>query len=140
ITGGIDINEGTLRVRAPLPSQAITIADGATLDTDQEMRFGAGINVASGATANIIANTNIGNISAAGATLNLFTPSTISANDNWGVNGSPAAVNVSSTTESSGFFRLRVNGGGFNTTESLAGTAVHLDNITMWTRTNSGGN
>ncbi len=140
ITGGINIDAGTLRLRATIPTQAVTIANGATLDTTVEMRFAAGINVASGATANIIANANIGNLNAAGATLNFVAPlagNTVSANDNWGLNGSPAAVNVSSP--SGGFFRLRINGGGY-VGASLLSTAVNLDNITTWTRTNSGGN
>ena len=56
-----------------------------------------GINIPSGATATIIANANIGNLNAAGATINMIAPSagnTISANDNWALNGSPAAVNL----------------------------------------------
>ncbi len=146
LTGGININAGTLRINSVINGQAINIANGATLSTNQELRnvvvgpAAHTINVASGATANIIANSNVGNVAAAGATLNLSVPNageTFSANDSWAVNGSISRLNVSSAN--GGFFRLRINGGAFDG-NSFANTHVDLDNITTWTRTNSGGN
>jgi fibronectin-binding autotransporter adhesin len=141
ITGGINVDAGTLRVRAVIPAQAINLANGTTLDTNQAIRFAQNINVPSGATATIIANADIGNIAASGATLNIIAPAagnTVSANDNWAVNGSAAVINVSAPA--GGFFRLRPNGGAFNTGASFANTALNLDNIITWSRSSSGGN
>jgi fibronectin-binding autotransporter adhesin len=142
ITGGINVDAGTLRVRAVIPAQAINLANGTTLDTNQAIRFAQGINVPSGATATIIGatgTTDIGNLNASGATLNLIATgtNTIRANDNWGLNGSPAVVNASST--GSGFLSFRSNGGAYTAT-SLQNTALNLNAITLWSRTSSGGN
>ncbi|MCA9234775.1 MAG: autotransporter-associated beta strand repeat-containing protein [Planctomycetales bacterium] len=142
VTGGVDVNAGTMRLRTALPDQALSIANGATLDTTVDIRYAAGINVASGDTVNIIAKANLGNMNAAGSTINLSTPAgggTATANNNWALNGSIAALNVSGDDATTSFFRLRNNGGSFSGS-SFAGTAVNLDNITVWTRTNSGGN
>src|SRR6478752_1694386 len=66
IVGGININAGTLRQRAVLNGQAITIGNGATLDTNQSLRNVAvggavhSIVVASGNTATIRSTNNVG--------------------------------------------------------------------------------
>lgn len=146
ITGGINIDAGTLRQRAILNGQVITIGNGATLDTNQSLRnvaVGGAVHstvVASGNTATIRASNNIGNVSASGATLNLQVPasSTLTAADSWIVNGAPTAVNVTGLGAASNF-RLSINGAGFNGANFL-NTAVNLDNVIAWTRTNSGGN
>lgn len=147
IVGGISINGGTLRQRAVLNGQAITIGNGATLDTNQSLRNVAvggavhSIVVASGNTATIRATNNIGNVSASGATLNLQVPasSTLTTADSWIVNGAPAAVNVTGLGGSPSNLRLSINGAGFNGA-SFLNTPVNLDNVIAWTRTNSGGN
>jgi fibronectin-binding autotransporter adhesin len=149
VLGGINIEAGTLRQRAILNGQVITIGNGATLDTNQSLRNaivpnpgGAvhSIVVASGNTATIRATNNIGNVSASGATLNLQVPtgSTFTAADNWAVNGAPAAVNVTGLGANSNF-RISVNGAAFSGASYL-NTPVNLDNVITWTRTNSGGN
>ncbi|MBX3432271.1 MAG: autotransporter-associated beta strand repeat-containing protein [Pirellulales bacterium] len=140
ITGGINIDEGTLRVRGALNAQAITIANGATLDTSPAIRFAQGINVAAGNTATLVAGagtTDIGNLNASGAMLNLVAIAgrTLRANDNWALNGAPAVVNASG----GGRWAFRINGGSY-AGGSLQNSAVNLDDITVWTRTNSGGN
>jgi fibronectin-binding autotransporter adhesin len=143
ITGGINVNEGTLRLRSAVPlTNSFTLANGTTLDSSVNLRLTspAAFNVASGATANIISNGSIGFLNGAGATLNVSVPTagaTITADDNWALNGSLAALNVSSAA--GGFFRLRSNGGGFNA-NSFANTPVNLDNITLFVRSSSGGN
>ncbi|HEX6963623.1 MAG TPA: autotransporter-associated beta strand repeat-containing protein [Lacipirellula sp.] len=147
ITGGININAGTLRVRSALTGQTITIANGATLDTNQALRNVAvngsvhSIVVAAGDTATIRASASIGNLSVGGAHLNIIVPesSTLSADDNWAVTGSAATVNVTGSGTSS-VFRMRPNGGSFNTGASFQNSAVTLDNVLAFTRTNSGGN
>lgn len=153
ITGGININGGTLRLNGTVPGQAITMANNTTLRTatslDANIAPGGGafsLNVASGDTATIrtTASVELGNFNAAGATLNIISEApagfTLTADGDWAVNGSAAAMNVSSTN--GGFLRLRPNAGSpnFNTTNAFANTHLNLDNITMWTRSNSGGN
>ncbi|MBA3482528.1 MAG: autotransporter-associated beta strand repeat-containing protein [Pirellulales bacterium] len=149
ITGGINVNAGTLRLLSTVPGQAINIGNEARLRTGVTLDFNATpalshtINVASGATANIAATTSVelGNIDADGATLNLNVEtagSTLTADNNWALAGSAAAVNV--TSAAGGFLRLRINGGGFNGGASFQNSHLSLDNITTWTRTNSGGN
>lgn len=150
ITGGINVDAGTLRLRTPLTAQAITLGNGATLDTNQTIDTApASINVPSGATATILAASGIelGNFNASGATVNVrYTgsavsgaPGTITADGSWAVNGSPARVNVSSDVAGS-FFRMRPNGGSpaFNTTASFANTHLDLDNIVAWSRSSGG--
>src|SRR3954447_8742506 len=146
ITGGINVNAGTLRQRSVLSGQVITLANGATLDTNQSLRNVAvngavhSIVVASGNTATIRSSSNLGNISAAGANLNIQVPasSTLTASDSWIVNGSPASVNISGSGATS-IFRMRINGATFNGASFLS-SAVNLDNVIAFTSTNSGGN
>ena len=151
LTGGINVNAGTLRLQSAIPGQAINIANGATLQTGVTLdatntpAAGHTINVASGATANIntTATVEMGNFNAAGATLNLnlnTAATTLTADGDWALNGSAAAINVSSTA--GGTFRLRPNSGSpnFNTVTAFANTLLSLNNVTMFTRTNSGGN
>ena len=145
ITGGINIDEGTLRLRGAIPlGQSITLANGTTLDSSVSVRMtpipANAINVASGATATFIASAgtvDFGSLNASGATLNLIAPvgNTLRANDNWATNGSPAAVNISG----GGAFSFRSNGGGYAAT-SLQNTAVNLDGSLIWLRSSSGGN
>ncbi len=150
ITGGININAGTLRQRAVLSGQVITLANGTTLDTDQSLRNVAvngavhSIVVASGNTATIRSNNSVGNISAMGATLNLQVPemSTLSADDSWMVNGAPAAVNITGSATGSptnSVFRMRIQAGAFNGANFLS-VPVTFDNVMTFVRTNSGGN
>lgn len=149
ITGGINITAGTLRQRSVINGQVITIGNGAMLDTNQSLRNVAvptggavhSIVVASGNTATIRTNNSLGNISASGATLNIQIPgnSTLSADDNWAVNGSPAAVNFTGLGAGSSM-RLRSNGGAFNAGASFQNSAVTLDNLMVFERTGTGGN
>jgi autotransporter-associated beta strand protein len=152
ITGNVNLNAGTLRLRSALPAAAtINIANGATLATATNLDATGGriFNVAPGTTANlrIEGSSELGRFVADNATLNVnivtagatFTPS-----GNWGATGSPTALNVSST--SGGIFRIApnlssANGGirNFNA-NTFVNTAVSLDNVTVFTRTNSGGN
>lgn len=142
ITGGIDVNAGTLRVSSAVPAQALNLGNGTTLDARVDIRFGAGINVGSGNTANIIASggVDLGTMNAMGATVNLNVVSgaSVRAADNWAANGSMAALNITGDDSASNFGFW--NNGGSYSGASLAGTAVNLDNIIVWTRTNSGGN
>jgi fibronectin-binding autotransporter adhesin len=147
ITGGINVNAGTLRLNAAIPGQAVTITNGATLQIATGMDQGTNhsILVPVGQTANIRANASVdlGNFSANDATVNIHinnAGNTVTADGNWSVNGDAAAYNFSSTA--GGFIRLRPNSGtpNFNTGNAFTNSAVHLDNVTMWTRTNSGGN
>src|SRR6478752_5286256 len=91
-----------------------------------------------------ISSRNLGNISASGPTLHVAVPvsSTLTASDSWTVNGSPAAVNVtglSTASPTNSNFRMSANGAAYNGA-SLLSSAVNLDNVIAWTRTNSGGN
>jgi autotransporter-associated beta strand protein len=146
ITGGIDIAAGTLRLNAAVPAQAISIGNGATLQTAVNLD-GAGyaLSAASGATANLTipSGVSISNVSPAGATMNVRLAGaapgpTLTFNGDWAAGGGAAAYNFSS--DSGGFLRLRPNGGNFNTTTAFASAAVAMDNVNMWVRTNSGGN
>jgi fibronectin-binding autotransporter adhesin len=152
ITGGTNITAGTLRQRSVINGQVITIGNGAMLDTNQSLRNVAvptggavhSIVVASGNTATIRSSSNLGNISASGANLNIQIPnnSTLTASDNWAVNGSPATVNVtglSTNSPSNSNFRISANGAAYSGA-SLQNSAVNLDNVIAWTRTNSTGN
>jgi fibronectin-binding autotransporter adhesin len=80
ITGGININEGMLRVSAAIPAQTFTIANGATLNPTVSMdAVGTRIfSVASGATANLsITNSvEVGRFDAVGANINVNFPAT----------------------------------------------------------------
>jgi fibronectin-binding autotransporter adhesin len=144
ITGGIDVAAGTLRLGAAVPGQAISIGNGATLQTAATIDGpGHSLTAAPGSTVNLrtTASVEIGNLSMNGATLNVHlntAATTLTADNSWAVNGAPAAVNFSSTA--GGFIRMRPNGGAFNTATAFATSAVNMDNITVWTRTNSGGN
>jgi autotransporter-associated beta strand protein len=152
ITGGININAGTLRINGTIPGQAITMANNTTLRTGVPLDAniaptgGFSLNVASGNTATIRATTSVelGNFNVAGATLNIVQEgaagSTITADGDWAAGGGAAVMNVSSTN--GGFLRLRPNGGtpAFNTTNAFATTRLNVDNMTVWVRTNSGGN
>jgi autotransporter-associated beta strand protein len=145
ITGGISINAGTLRAQAPLPGNVVTIASGATLETNVNFDGGgAGLAAPSGATANLrlTGSNSISNVSPAGATMNVHfaaaTAPTLTFNGDWAVGGGAAAYNF--TSDAGGFLRLRPNGGNFNTGTAFANAAVTLDNVNVWVRSNSGGN
>jgi autotransporter-associated beta strand protein len=108
IIGGIDIEEGTLRVAAALPSQVFTFANGATLHPTVDMQaLGNRIfSIPSGATANFtITNTvEVGRFNASGANINVNFPATAAAgarfspSSNWTADGatSPATFVVNS--------------------------------------------
>ena len=166
ITGGINVNEGTLRAAAFLPAQTITLANGATFDAraSQDAVGTRIFSVASGATANINigASVEVGRFDAAGANLNVTFPSTAAAgtrftpSGNWlasGATNNPAAftVNSAAAAPSSGFntgavVRLAPNlssaSGGIRNFNgaTFTNTAVTLNNTMLYSRTNSGGN
>jgi autotransporter-associated beta strand protein len=110
ITGGIDIEEGTLRVGAAVPAQTFTIANGATLHPNVSLdATGTRIfSVATGATANltITGSVEVGRFDAAGANINVNFPSNASAgarftpSGNWlasAATASPAAFVINSS-------------------------------------------
>jgi fibronectin-binding autotransporter adhesin len=108
LTGGIDINAGTLRVNTAMPAQAFTIANGATLHPTVDMQALGGrvFNIASGATANfkVTNSVEVGRFSASGANINVNFPANAAAgarfspSSNWTANGatSPATFVVNS--------------------------------------------
>jgi autotransporter-associated beta strand protein len=109
ITGGIDLEEGTLRINALVPAQTTTIANGATLQPGISLdATGTRIfSVASGATANltIAASVEVGRFDAAGANINVNFPATAGAgtrftpSGNWlasAATASPAAFVINS--------------------------------------------
>jgi autotransporter-associated beta strand protein len=145
ITGGINVNQGTLRALSVLPGNVVTIANGATLQTNVNFDGGgAGLAVPSGATANLrlTGSNSISNVSPAGATVNVHfanaTAPTLTMNGDWAVGGGATAYNF--TSDAGGFLRMRPNGGGFNTGTAFANAHVSMDNVSGWVRTNSGGN
>jgi autotransporter-associated beta strand protein len=109
ITGGIDIEEGTLRINAAVPVQTISIANGATLHPNVSLdATGTRIfSVASGATANltITGSVEVGRFDAAGANINVNFPANAAAgarftpSGNWlasGATANPAAFVINS--------------------------------------------
>jgi autotransporter-associated beta strand protein len=109
VTGGIQINEGTLRVSNTIPAQTFTIANGATLNPKVSMdAVGTRIfSVASGATANlsIEGSVEVGRFDAVGANINVNFPTTAAAgarftpSGNWlasGASNNPATFVVNS--------------------------------------------
>ncbi len=149
ITGGINVNEGTLR----LDSQAVfttesadqtkTLADGTTLESAQIVL--ANVTVASGATANLNltagATSYINNVTGAGTgetlNLNLASAGTVyTADGDW---SGFANLNATGQDATASVMRLRPNGGSFSS-NSLANTHWNLDNTSVYTRTNSYGN
>jgi fibronectin-binding autotransporter adhesin len=153
-TGGINVDGGTLRIEdgAVVPAQSTFIRNGATLSVPVGIGTAAApLNVPAGMTANLVSRngvTNTGNTSAgvgggAGSTLNISLGTdghTISADGNWATGGSLGTLNVSGVSGGlTDYFRIRSNGGAY-TANSLAGTSVNLNDIVMFTRTNSGGN
>lgn len=152
ITGPVTVNAGTLRLDVALPpTTPITLGNGTTLQTNLNMDATGSrqFNVASGSTVNldITGDVELGRMTADGATLNVTiepAAGTFTPGGNWGATGSPAAFNVNSPN--GGFLRLApnlssANGGirNFNA-NTLLNSAVKLQNTTLWTRTNSGGN
>jgi autotransporter-associated beta strand protein len=158
LTGTINVNQGTLRATAlatfdfeTVTTPAVTqfaLAGGATIETaaslGQNAAAGAGVTLAAGTTATI---TKLGtgsvffsNVSGAGSTLNFnVAGGTASVDRDWAAAGSLAAINFTGTAITPANVRIRNNGGTFNAI-SFANTAVNLDNVVLYTNTNSGGN
>ncbi len=143
ITGGINITGGRLRLAAgsAMPVQAITMANGTTLETAITVRT---ISVAAGATATVRA-TNTASVAmggilpaGAGSTLN-FRGSTgqIDAQNDWTgfQNVNMIGEGVTRTP-----IRLTINNTPSFTGGSFTNSNLHLDNVNLFVRTNSQGN
>jgi fibronectin-binding autotransporter adhesin len=162
LTGDINVNAGKLRVATGTTfdfetavTPAVTrfnLANGAQIETavslGQNAAGGAGITLASGSTATITNTaTNsqfFANVSGAGATLNFDIATggvlTTSIDRDWAAAGALAAVNFRGlAVGSQSQVRLRNNGATFNF-NSFGSTAINLDNVILFTNTNSGGN
>lgn len=166
ITGGINVNEGTLRAAAFIPAQTITLANGTTFDAraSQDAVGTRIFSVGSGntATLNIGASVEVGRFDAVGANLNVTFPSTIAAgtrftpSGNWLASGATnylatftvtsAGAAPTSGSNTGAVVRLAPNlssaSGGIRNFNSatFTGTPVTLNNVMLYGRTNSGGN
>jgi fibronectin-binding autotransporter adhesin len=161
LTGNIDVNAGKLRIAAAATfdfetavtpaSTRFNLANGAEIETAASIAANSaagGITLASGSTATITntATNSIffGNVSGAGATLNFDIATggtlTTSIDRDWAQNGALAAVNFRGLqVGSQSQVRIRNNGGTFNF-NSFGSTTVNLNNVMLFTNTNSGGN
>lgn len=154
LTGPINVNEGTLRI-GPVGAYAgaaapITIADGATIESQVNGGFFGGVSVASGATGTVrfagSGSNFLNQIQSDGTgTLNLESGTagaTISGEGDWATGGGFAEVNMTGT-DSGGvsFFRGRINRPAPNNWNAdFTNTVVNLDNIDFRVQTNSFGN
>lgn len=156
--GTVTVAEGTLRAAAGVGFDYETVTDpertqfhlmgGATLESatsiGQNAAGGAGISIAAGETATI-RKTGTGSlffsqVGGAGSTLNFVTTGGTSSIDrDWATGGSLAAINFTSPSGTAPSIRVRNNGGTFNG-NSFLNTAVNLENVILFTNTNSGGN
>ena len=142
LTGGINVNAGTLRLQSAAPVQAITIANGATLETGFTVRT---VTVAAGATATVRATNTAGTIAlggilpgGAGATLNFHgNISQIDAQNDWtGFQN----VNMTGDGATRTPIRLTINNTPSFTGGSFTNSNLNLDNVNLFVRTNSQGN
>ena len=147
ITGGINVNAGTLRVQSAIPAQAVTLANGTTLQT--AAAHNGGVTIAEGGTVTYTltgGNNSASNVTAPGttATLNLniaTNNTTLSAGGAW---TGFSTVNLTGQNPAGvSFLRVMPNPTGgppaFNMA-SFANTHLHLDNAQLLIRTNSQGN
>jgi autotransporter-associated beta strand protein len=140
LTGDINLSEGTLRVLGPIAGIPINMADGTTLDAGVALNFDMGnaVNIPSGATVTMTGAGSVGEVSAAGATINIVGDSVFGVNNTWNINGDPAQINVSSAGGTGGL-NFRSVGGAFNPT-TFVNTPIQLTNASLSATTNSGGN
>ncbi len=150
LTGNIRVNEGALTLNGPYKAtQFIDMANGTVLipnvavgDNPSPNPGVGGVRLAAGSTV-AINNDNgspMAGVSGAGATLNLNLGVSASADQNWAATGNMTALNVTGTIEGApAALSMRIVGGSFNA-NSFSNTTVTLNNATLGTNTNSGGN
>jgi autotransporter-associated beta strand protein len=139
-TGGVRVSGGAVLVTGAIAAQSTTLENGGSFNTNAALN---GVTVTPGSTGTLLirSSVNVANVGGTGSTLNLFATgtNTITAANNWNQGGALATLNVGGGGATRGFFRLSPNGASFNS-NSFASTAVHLNNMEMFVRTNSTGN
>jgi autotransporter-associated beta strand protein len=144
ITGGINVEAGTLRLLGAVPVQAIVLADGTTLATDVTVRNGtvepgASVTVRSTAAGTV----GIGGIMGAGTgesmNLHILGAGRVDLQQDWtGFNNFTISGEDDGTQRG---LRLNINDGGNSANGNLWQNAhLHLDNVNVFVRTNSFGN
>jgi autotransporter-associated beta strand protein len=150
-TGGVRVSGGTLRVNGSVAAQSTQLSGNGTINvqaTIGNLAVVAGqagkvvLRAGSGFLGNTTGPTGIG-ATGPGASLTVeasFTGGTVSNVDgSWTVGTPLAQVNFVGTGASASTYRLRVNGGGFVTT-NWTNTLVNLEKATLTTLTGSLGN